>query len=107
VRSPGLTAGDLKTHNQEADALIKRISHSSVPKLFTPVVTIAYHTNALAHATQFVFPQSEPVWRIPRIWTQKTGRCCSKPSILNRNTDRMREFLDIWQTAGEYDVKPL
>jgi hypothetical protein len=60
----------LKTHDQEVDALIKRISHSSVPKLFTPVVTIAYHTNALAHATQIVFPRAEPVWRIPRIWPQ-------------------------------------
>jgi hypothetical protein len=97
----------LKTHDQEADALINRISHSSVPKLFTPVVTIAYHTNALAHATQIVFPRAEPVWRILRILPQKTGQCCSKPSILKRNTDRVREFLDIWQFAGEYDVRPL
>jgi hypothetical protein len=34
----------------------------------------------------------------------KTKECCSKPSISGRNTIPVRDFLDNWQTAGEYDV---
>jgi hypothetical protein len=64
--TPGRTNGDLKVDDQEAGALIKRISRSSVPKLFTLEMMTAYHTNALAHATQIVFPRFEPVWRFPR-----------------------------------------
>jgi hypothetical protein len=63
----------LKTYDREADALMRRISRTSESKLVNPEVITTHHTNALAHATQIVFPGFEPVWRIPRIWPEKNG----------------------------------